>query len=129
MALPGRGTVVERSPVVASANPRRPPTLKFFYRPTDSMTSPPLARSCHNHPDRPAVAVCVSCREPICPSCSTLWEGMHHCVDCLAERRAAVARRGTVLPALVLVALSIALLFAITHLRAMVDALLAGRFS
>ncbi|HEY0781566.1 MAG TPA: B-box zinc finger protein [Thermoanaerobaculia bacterium] len=88
-----------------------------------------LSTTCHNHPDRPAIAVCVSCRESICQSCSTLWEGMHHCVDCLAARRAAKVARGAVAASLVLLLISAGLLFAATHLRAVILALVAGKLS
>ena len=48
---------------------------------------------------RSAIAICVACRKPICQACSTLWEGIHHCTACLAQRRAAVGRRGTTMSA------------------------------
>jgi len=88
-----------------------------------------LATTCHNHPDRPAIAVCVSCRKSICQSCSTLWEGMHHCVDCLAARRAAKVSRGAVAASLALALLAGGLLFAATHLRAVIWSLVAGKLS
>lgn len=56
----------------------------------------PLVSVCDRHPERPALAQCVDCRRPICAACSTRWEGLHLCVDCLARRRATVVARGSV---------------------------------
>ena len=81
---------------------------------------------CFYHPDRPALAICVSCRKPICPSCSTLWEGMHHCAACLAERRAAVVERGAALRTVLVGLLTLGLLAGLTFLRAWIGAALAG---
>lgn len=91
---------------------------------------PNLAASarCFYHPDRPALAICVDCRKPICQSCSTLWEGLHLCVECLAKRRSAVGERGLALRSVTLAALSLALLFGLTFLRSWIGAFLAEAF-
>jgi hypothetical protein len=81
---------------------------------------------CFFHPERPALAICVSCRRPVCQSCSTLWEGMHHCATCLAQRRAAVVERGTALRTAALGLLTLALLAGIAFLRAWLAAALMG---
>lgn len=81
---------------------------------------------CFFHPDRPALAICVSCRKPICQSCSTLWEGMHHCATCLALRRSAVVERGTALRTAALGLFTLALLAGVTFLRAWLAAALLG---
>ncbi len=47
--------------------------------------------ACHNHPDRPALAICVQCRSSICGECTTKLQGINHCTDCL-ERRAHLSR-------------------------------------
>lgn len=80
---------------------------------------------CFYHPDRSALAICVSCRKPICQSCSTLWEGMHHCAACLALRRATVTRSGTGVRTAFMILLTLALLAAATFLRGWLGALLA----
>jgi len=91
---------------------------------------PNLAAStrCFFHPDRPAVAICVSCQRTICASCSTLWEGIHCCIDCLAARREAVVRRGARWRTLGMVLASLALLAAVTFLRARIGVFLAEVF-
>ena len=80
---------------------------------------------CFYHPDRSALAICVSCRKPICQSCSTLWEGMHHCTACLAQRRATVTRSGTGVRTAFMILLTLALLAVATFLRGWLGALLA----
>lgn len=84
---------------------------------------------CFHHPDRPALAVCVSCRKPVCQSCSTLWEGMHHCAACLAGRRGAAAQGGAALRTAVLALLTLGLLAGAAFLRAWIGAALAGMSS
>lgn len=44
------------------------------------------AFSCHNHPDRPAIGLCVSCRAQVCADCTTKVQGVNHCLACLAKR-------------------------------------------
>lgn len=83
---------------------------------------------CFYHPDRSALAICVSCRKPICQSCSTLWEGMHHCTACLALRRATVARSGTAARTAFMILLTLALLAGATVLRSWIGALLVEGF-
>lgn len=81
---------------------------------------------CFYHPDRSALAVCVSCRKPICQSCSTLWEGMHHCTACLPLRRAAVGERSTAVRTVLVILLTLALLAGAAVLRAWIGAVLVG---
>jgi hypothetical protein len=80
---------------------------------------------CFYHPERSALAICVSCRKPICQACSTTWEGMHHCASCLTLRRATVGPRSTAVRAIVLGLLTLALLAGATFLRAWIGAVLA----
>lgn len=54
------------------------------------------ARTCAYHFDRPAHALCVSCKKPLCRGCATAWEGIFLCADHLAARRSAVERHGSV---------------------------------
>ncbi len=53
------------------------------------------ARTCAYHFDRPAHALCVSCKTPLCRGCATPWEGIFLCANCLAARRTAAERRGS----------------------------------
>lgn len=48
---------------------------------------------CVSHPDRPAIGVCVITQQPICPECSTRYEGVNYSKDGL---RILQARRATV---------------------------------
>lgn len=83
---------------------------------------------CFYHPERSALAICVSCRKPICQSCSTLWEGMHHCTACLAQRRATVRQSGTAVRTVLVVLLTLALLAGAALLRAWIGAALVEGF-
>jgi len=52
--------------------------------------------TCVNHPDRPAIGVCVITHKPICAECSTQYEGVNYSREGLAillERRALAARK------------------------------------
>jgi hypothetical protein len=54
-------------------------------------------RVCTNHPDRPAIGVCVITRKAICVECSTRYEGVNYSKEALAilqQRRAAAAKSG-----------------------------------
>ncbi len=46
-------------------------------------------RACANHAERPGHAVCMVCRKVVCRECATEWDGINHCVTCLAARRQA----------------------------------------
>ena len=49
-------------------------------------------RFCTNHPQRPAIGVCVMTRRPICSECSTRYEGVNYSKEglrLLQEQRAA----------------------------------------
>ncbi|MEP7010663.1 MAG: B-box zinc finger protein [Acidobacteriota bacterium] len=52
-------------------------------------------QTCAYHPERPAHALCVSCRKPLCRGCATPWEGIFLCATCLAARRTAAEGRGS----------------------------------
>jgi len=41
--------------------------------------------SCHYHPERTAIGVCMRCRRVICAACCTKVDGVNHCHACLAE--------------------------------------------
>jgi hypothetical protein len=42
-------------------------------------------RLCANHRDRPAFALCVTCRKALCQECATTWDGIHYCATCLTR--------------------------------------------
>ncbi len=86
---------------------------------------PTVPHRCFNHPDRPALAICVDCRKPLCQGCSTLWEGIHCCVDCLAKRRATAGERSGGLRLVFLTVATLALLAVATILRSWIGAALA----
>jgi hypothetical protein len=82
--------------------------------------------TCYHHPDRPAMAICVSCGKRICPSCATPWEGRQYCAPCLAIRSAAAGpdRAGWGWVGMGLAILLLAL--AVTALRPLLAGVLAG---
>ena len=51
---------------------------------------------CHYHPERSGLGICVECRNVICSECTTQFEGINRCAQCLSARleqaRAPVAR-------------------------------------
>jgi hypothetical protein len=58
---------------------------------------------CVNHPDRPAIGVCVITKRPICAECSTRYEGVNYSKEglrILQEKRASAAARAGSLPRL-----------------------------
>jgi succinate dehydrogenase/fumarate reductase-like Fe-S protein len=59
---------------------------------------------CANHKDRPAHAVCMSCRKDVCGECATEWDGINYCVSCLAARRKSERRRSPVVGAVIVTA-------------------------
>lgn len=40
-------------------------------------------RTCHFHPDRPGIGICMRCRVVICAACCTRVNGVNHCHACL----------------------------------------------
>jgi hypothetical protein len=81
--------------------------------------------TCHHHPDRPALAICVACGKRICAACATPWEGRQYCASCLASRGTATGRDRAVW-AWAGMGLAIFLLFvAVTALRPLLAGLLA----
>lgn len=72
-------------------------------------------RYCTNHPQRPAIGVCVMTHKPICGECSTRYEGVNYSregLEMLRQQRAAARRpRGKVGLLAISWALSPALLY------------------
>lgn len=75
---------------------------------------------CSNHPERPAMAKCMACDKRICQTCSTVWDGIHYCVECLAQRRQGSDRQARLLPWLFLLSSVAALYLALHGLRLVV---------
>ena len=51
---------------------------------------------CINHPDRPAIGICVITKKQICQECSTQYEGVNYSkegLEILMSRRAATVTR------------------------------------
>jgi len=51
------------------------------------MTDALKIRTCANHPERTAQALCVECAKPVCQECATRWDGINYCVICLEKIR------------------------------------------
>jgi len=49
--------------------------------------------SCHYHPMRAGIGICVECRQVVCAECSTQFEGINRCAACLARMGRRQARR------------------------------------
>ena len=41
---------------------------------------------CHYHAERAGIGICVECRQVICRECTTQFEGINRCAQCLARR-------------------------------------------
>lgn len=85
-----------------------------------------MDRRCAHHAERPAHALCMTCRKALCQECAATWEGIHYCASCLVKQRRA-ARRGLAVGGWLLLAIAI-LTLAWLHARMLVWAgvLLAG---
>jgi hypothetical protein len=46
----------------------------------------PGSGRCHYHPARVGVGICVECRRVICTECTTQFEGINRCAQCLAAK-------------------------------------------
>jgi hypothetical protein len=81
---------------------------------------------CAIHPPRPAFAVCMACRKPICQECATQWDGIWHCARCLAEKRGATAARSQIGGWIAVVLSSAVLLYLSARTMVWVAALVSG---
>jgi len=50
---------------------------------------------CAHHPERPGIALCMSCRKVVCQECTSTWDGVNHCRPCLATRSAQLQVRSS----------------------------------
>jgi hypothetical protein len=81
--------------------------------------------TCHHHPDRPALAICVACGKRICAACATPWEGRQYCASCLASQGRVAGKERTVWGWVGMGLAILVLLFAVTALRPLLAGLLA----
>ncbi len=44
-----------------------------------------ISGTCHYHPMRAGIGVCVECRQVVCVECSTQFEGINRCAACLSR--------------------------------------------
>lgn len=51
-----------------------------------------LSGRCRTHVERDAIGVCVRCGHSFCEKCVTRLDGINHCLRCLQELRASLAR-------------------------------------
>lgn len=54
-----------------------------------------ISGTCHYHPARPGLGVCVECRQVVCAECTTQFEGINRCAACLAKMGRKVAAKAT----------------------------------
>jgi hypothetical protein len=54
---------------------------------------------CYYHPDRRAVAQCVSCGKDLCTECCIEREGQTYCKDCLGNEKYDIPVQETLFPA------------------------------
>ena len=87
-----------------------------------------LSKTCANHPDRSAAAICVDCRRSICQECATRWDGINYCISCLRKKRGVTAKRRPFLAYVPVIAGSGAMLAAAAWLLVWMGALIAGFF-
>lgn len=85
-----------------------------------------MARECANHPERPAYAVCMSCRRTLCQECATQWDGIWHCVQCLAAKRTSASARSSAGGWIAVSAATLILLYVSTRLMVWTGVLIAG---
>lgn len=85
-------------------------------------------RVCVQHPDRPSLAVCMSCGNAICQECATQWEGINYCTTCLAALQKPATERSRNFALVAMILASLALIFAIVRLTVGMGAFIAGMF-
>ncbi|HVS29841.1 MAG TPA: B-box zinc finger protein [Thermoanaerobaculia bacterium] len=85
-------------------------------------------QTCAEHAERHALAVCMACRKLLCQECTTQWEGIHYCRDCVGRLAAAPARRGRPLGTMAMLALTVVAALALIRLAVGLGVLMAGMF-
>lgn len=74
------------------------------------------------------MAMCMTCRKRICQTCSTEWDGIHNCTDCLALRRRQETSARPLLSWILLLT-SLGVLYATLHGTRVLVAQVWGTFS
>lgn len=79
---------------------------------------------CHYHPERAGIGICVECRHVICPECTTQFEGINRCAQCLQQRlqkaTALVARKEWGVGNVLLAVLSLGVIFGAVRLLVLI---------
>ena len=83
---------------------------------------------CANHPERPALALCMACGRRLCQECATPWEGINFCASCLAARRGGRRERSRFVAWLPPLAAAVLLFLFANQLRVFLAVLLGGMF-
>lgn len=47
----------------------------------------PASGRCVHHPQRAGIGLCVLCRRTVCAECTTQYDGINRCADCLKTLR------------------------------------------
>jgi hypothetical protein len=84
-----------------------------------------LASGCTNHPERPAIALCMACGAAVCQECATTRDGIHYCASCLAGGFEAAGARISWLGWLASLVAAVGLVFALTRLMVWFGVLMA----
>lgn len=88
-----------------------------------------LARQrCAQHPDRPSLAVCMSCRNGVCQECATPFEGIYYCLQCVAALVPARQQRSRPIAFIAMVGLTVLMGVALVRLAVGIGAWVAGLF-
>jgi hypothetical protein len=77
-----------------------------------------MDRRCAFHAERPAHALCMTCRKALCQECAATWEGIYYCATCVSQQRQG-RKRGTAWGGWLLVVAGVAA-FAWMHARLLV---------
>ena len=85
-------------------------------------------QSCAEHPERHAHAVCMACRKLLCQECTTQWEGINYCQQCVGQLAAAPVRRARPLGTMAMLALTVVLALALIRLAVGLGVFIAGMF-
>lgn len=82
----------------------------------------PASGRCRYHPERMGIGLCVECRNVVCGECTTQFEGINRCANCLARRhaelRTLVERKSWTVGNVLLSLVSVAFVFGVVLLFA-----------
>lgn len=80
------------------------------------------------HPERFSHAVCMSCRRFMCQECTTQWDGINYCVECVVRQRPEKTARTAAVSLILMMCAAAAAAFGIVRLIVVIGASLAGAF-